>query len=80
MEQDDLRQRGQAYAAARRPLAEWIAGAQALALLHGALQSDLLDGARTPRTADVIATETGIAAERAANLCAALEGTRHPGA
>ena len=73
MEQEELRQRMQAYVAAGQPLLEWIAGAKALALLHGALRAGILDAARTPRTADAIAVTTGLAPGRAADVCAALE-------
>ena len=73
MESDNPQQRMQALAAALQPVREWIAGAQALALLQGALQAGIVEAARIPRTLGEIAEECGIASERAADVCAALE-------
>ena len=68
MELDNPRQRMQALAAAQQPVREWVAGAQALALLHGALQAGIVEAVRTPRTVGDIAADSGIAPERATRM------------
>jgi hypothetical protein len=73
MENEELRQRLRAVAAAMRPVEEWIAGAHALALLHGALQAGILDAFRTPRSVAAVAEICGIDPGRTADVCAALE-------
>ena len=73
MEQTDPQERMRALAVARRPVEEWIAGAHALALLHGALQAGILEAARTPSSPAAIAAACGLAPEQAVDLCAALE-------
>lgn len=72
MDDEDLQRRLRTVTAARQPVEEWIAGAHALALLHGALQAGILDAVRTPRSAVAIADACGIDPERAADVCVAL--------
>jgi len=60
------------YRAASAKFNEWVAGAQALALLRGALTSGIFDAARTPSTATEIAEHTGVEEERVADICTAL--------
>ena len=68
LDDQDIRKRMTAEWAAARIIAEWEAGAKALALLEGVARAGLLDALR------VEATEPGLAASgyRARRLCAAL--------
>jgi hypothetical protein len=72
MDREAVQRRMRASGAARAPVAAWIAGAHALAILHSALQVGLLDAARTPRTPAEIAAAIGTTPGLAADLCAAL--------
>ena len=56
-----------------RRCAGWVAGANALALLRGALDAGILDAARTPRTTAELAEIAGIAPARVADICGALD-------
>ena len=74
--QDDqaaIMQKIEAFGAAGERLEGWIAGAQALALLQGALQSGILDAVRTPSTPAEIAAAVGTDERRTADVCLALE-------
>lgn len=51
----------------------WIAGAKALALLSGAVDSGVIDALRTKSTAQEIADATGTGKDRVIDLCVALE-------
>jgi SAM-dependent methyltransferase len=72
MDDGELQRRLRTVMEAQQPVEEWIAGAHALALLHGALQTGILDAVRTPRSAVAIADACGIDPGRAADVCAAL--------
>jgi SAM-dependent methyltransferase len=72
MDDEDLQRRLRMVTAAQLPVEGWIAGAHALALLHGALQAGMLDAMRTPRSAIAVAEACGIDPERAADICVAL--------
>jgi len=69
---DQMMRELQAYGAASQQLNAWIAGAQALGLLRGALTSGVFDAARSPRTAEELAAVTGNDEELARHLCVAL--------
>jgi len=61
------------YLEVAAPLAEWIAGTQALAVLEAATTSGLLDAAREPVTPEALAAVTGRDPERVRLLCVALD-------
>ena len=61
-----------AYGAARRRLAPWIAGVNALSLLHSAYRSGILAALRTARTREEVAAVSGTDPDRAADVLAAL--------
>jgi SAM-dependent methyltransferase len=63
----------QAWAHATLPIAGWIAGAHALALLRAALDSGILARAGTTRSVAELAGAAGLAAPEVDALCLALE-------
>lgn len=62
-----------AYEAASATFNGWVQGAQALALLKGALDAGIFDAARAPRTPAEIAELTGFEEEQVADICATLD-------
>jgi len=73
MTQQDAQTERQRVAQANGALAPWIEGAQALALLRGALEVGLVQAARTARTAGALATDVRLDMRRVEALCLALE-------
>ena len=68
----DIRKRMSAEWVAMRTVAEWEAGAKALALLQGAARVGLLDALRSGATEIELANSTGIELTRVSDICAAL--------
>lgn len=62
-----------AYWAANSVVATWNAGAQAMALLHAALSSGVLDALRIPANAAQTAATTGLPDEQVTQLLVALD-------
>ncbi len=62
-----------AFGAASQQLNAWIAGEQALALLRAARTAGILAATGTPRTVDEVATMTGLAGARVADLLYVLD-------
>jgi ubiquinone/menaquinone biosynthesis C-methylase UbiE len=63
----------QAHDAASQRLNSWIAGAEAIALLMGAVDSGIIDALRSGNTIQQIATDTGLDGERIEQVLRALE-------
>ncbi len=68
----DIRKRMAAEWVPMRKVAEWEAGAKALALLEGAARGGLLDALRSGATELELANSTGMEPTRVADICAAL--------
>lgn len=63
----------QAHEAASQTLNAWIAGAEAVALLMGAVDSGIIDALRTGNTAHQLAAATGLDKKRMEDVLRALE-------
>ncbi len=63
----------QANDSASQKLNEWIAGAEVIALLFGAIDSGIVDALRTANTSEQVAAATGLEKERIDDVLHALE-------